>query len=149
MGYTRSLPEVAELSKAEGAKSASFIRGYSVEVLSSPEEIHSLRSFVRRSLLEDDPLLDVDFFLASVTKDWTPRVVVVRHKEELKGIVYAKERNISAFRLKVAYADLTFGSMLLRRPGSATRYFPGCVRDVLAFSGSRGIRLRVGNKAAS
>ena len=50
---------------------------YSGVILSSPGEIRQLREVVERSLQQDDTILDPEFFLASVSKGWEPRVVVV------------------------------------------------------------------------
>ena len=128
---------------AEPAKYPSAIKGYSGEVLSSVAEIQSLQPLVRRSLLQNDIMLDPAYFLASVSKGWAPRVVAVRHGSELAGVLYAKERALRGFRLGVVYADLTFGSILLGDPLEQQDTSLVAMETLLASAGTRGIRLRV------
>jgi hypothetical protein len=128
---------------AEPEKYPSAIKGYSGGVLSSVAEIQSLRPLVRRSLLQNDILRDPEYFLASVSEGWTPRVVAVRRGSELAGVVCAKERTLRGFRLGVVYADLTFGSTLFGDPLEQRDTFLVALETLLASAGTRGIRLRV------
>ena len=124
-------------------KSPSAIKGYSAVVLSSVAEIQSLQPLVRRSLPQNDILLDPEYFLASVSEVSTPRVVAVRHGSELAGVVCAKERILPGFRTGVVYADLTFGSALFGGPLEQQDTFLIALETLLASAGIRGIRLRV------
>src|ERR1035441_1625828 len=90
--------------------------GYSAAVLSSEAEIQNLQAELSRYGLQNDILLNPAFFLASVAKEWMPKVVVVRRGSELAGMVGAKERLLYGLHLGIAYADLTFGSTLLGDP---------------------------------
>jgi hypothetical protein len=128
---------------AESEKYPSAIKGYSAVVLSSVAEIQSLQPLVRRSLLQNDIMLDPEFFLASVSEGWAPRVVAVRHGNELAGVVCAKERILRGPRLGVVYADLTFGSTLLGDPLEQQDTFLIALETLLASAGTRGVRLRV------
>jgi hypothetical protein len=128
---------------AEPGEYPSAIKGYSAAVLSSAAEIQSLQPLVRRSLPQNDILLDPEFFLASVSEGWTPRFVAVTHGSELAGVVCAKERILRGLRLGVVYADLTFGSTLLGGPLEQQETFLIALQTLLAFAGTRGIRLGV------
>jgi hypothetical protein len=119
------------------------IKGYSAAVLSSAAEIRSLQPLVRRPLLQNDIMREPEFFLASVSEGWAPRVVVVRHGSELGGVVCAKERILPGPRLGVMYADLTFGCTLLGNPLQQQDIFVTALKMLLASPGTRGIRLRV------
>jgi hypothetical protein len=55
---------------------------YSAVVLSSHNEIRQLRDVASRLMRQDDPMLAPDFFLASLSKGWFPRVVVVYSERE-------------------------------------------------------------------
>jgi len=119
------------------------IKGYSASVLSSVAEIQSLQPLIRRSQPQNDILRDPEYFLASVSKGWTPRVVAVRRGSELAGVVCAKERSLRGHRLGVVYADLTFGSTLFGGPLEQQDTFLIALATLLASAGTRGIRLRV------
>lgn len=119
------------------------IKDYSRVVLSSVAEIRSLQPLVRRLLPQNDILLDPEFFLASLSEGWTPRVVAVRYGSELAGVVCAKERILRGPRLGVVYADLTFGSPLLGDHLVQQGTFLIALEALLAAQGIRGIRLRV------
>jgi len=116
---------------------------YSCSVLSSPDEIRSLKPFVRRSLTQNDILFDPDFFLSSVSSGWEPRVVAVRNHTELAGLVYTKERSIFGYRLGVVYADLTWGSVTFGDSVQQENTFRMAMEKLLASPGTRGIRLRI------
>ena len=89
------------------------VRGYSGVVLSSAAEIRQLSEAARRLNQEDEPLLDPEFFLASVSKGWRPRVVAVYSAHDLVGILYAKERVISGIPTGVVFGDGSLGGILL------------------------------------
>ena len=123
---------------------ASAIGGYSGIVLSSVVEIQALERLLKQSRLQtNDILRDPEFFLASVTEGWTPRVVVVRRDNELAGVVCAKERILRGPRLGVVYADLTFGSTLLGDLLEQQDTFLIALETLLGSTGTRGVRLRV------
>jgi hypothetical protein len=124
-------------------KHPSAIKGYSAVVLSSVAEIQSLQPLVRRSLPQNDILLDPEFFLASVAENWVPRVVAVSHGSELAGVVYARERILPGFRLGIVYSDSTLGSILFGDPLEQQDTFLIALETLLASGGTRGIRLRV------
>ncbi len=81
MSLTLPIPsrEHPQMLMAKPEERTSAIKAYSAVVLSSAAEIQSLRPVVKRSLQQNNPLLDPTFFLGSVSKGWVPRVVAVRH----------------------------------------------------------------------
>jgi hypothetical protein len=116
---------------------------YSCSVLSSPDEIRSLKPFIRQSLTQNDILFDPEFFLSSVSSGWEPRVVAVHNHTELTGVVYAKERIIFGCHLGVVYADLTWGSASFGDSVHQEITFRIAMEKLLASPGTRGIRLRI------
>lgn len=128
---------------AELRTETSTIKGYSATVLSSVAEIQGLQPVVRCSLQQNDTLLDPEYFLASVSKGWAPRVVAVHHGGDLGGVVCAKERTVCGVRLGVVYADLTFGCIVLGDPLQQQRTFLIALETLLASAATRGLRLRV------
>jgi hypothetical protein len=138
-----------------GSESSRFSRGtveqqtqvedgtYSCSVLSSPDEIRSLRAFARRSITQNDILFDPEFFLSSVSSGWEPRVVAVRNQTELAGVVYAKEKIILGYHLGVVYADLSWGSVPFGDSAHQENTFRVAMEKLLASPGTRGIRLRI------
>jgi len=116
---------------------------YSGVILSSPGEIRQLREVVERSLQQDDTILDPEFFLASVSKGWEPRVVVVHSAREVIGIMYAQERVISGVPTGVVYADGSLGGVLLANSMHQRNAFRVAVETLLGSPKVRGVRLRV------
>jgi hypothetical protein len=117
---------------------------YSGVVLSSKTAICQLRDVARRLTKQDDSMLDPEFFLASVSKGWKPRVVAVYRTRELVGIMYAKERVISDLvPTGVVYADGSLGGMLLVNPLRQQNVFRAAVDTLLATPGIRSLRLRL------
>jgi hypothetical protein len=121
----------------------SGIEGYSAVILFSATEIQSLPQLAGGSPWRKDILTDPQFFLASVSPGWEPRVVAVRKGSEIVGIVCAKEKIIRGPHLGVVYADLTFGSILVGEPVEQQNIFLIALRTLLARAETRGIRLRV------
>ncbi len=116
---------------------------YSCSVLSSPDEIRSLKPFVRRSITQNDILFDPEFFLSSVSSGWEPRVVAVHNQTELAGVLYTKEKILLGYHLGVVYADLSWGSVSFGDSGHQENAFRIAMEKLLASPGTRGIRLRI------
>jgi hypothetical protein len=121
----------------------SVANDYSGIVLSSNTEIRQLRDVARRLMQQDDPWLDPEFFLASVSKGWKPRVVAVYHAHEVVGILFTKERVISGIPTGVVYVDGSLGGILLCNPLHQQNSFRLAIQLLLASPGIHGIRLRV------
>jgi hypothetical protein len=111
--------------------------------MSSVAEIQNLPRLIGCPALENDILRNHEFFVASVSEGWMPRVVAIRQGRELAGIVCAKERILPGPRLGVLYADLTFGCALLGGPLEQQESFLIALQTLLATAGTRGIRLRI------
>ena len=88
-------------------------------------------------------MLDPEFFLASISKGWIPRVVTVRRSGEVVGILYAKERVIAGFPTGIVYADGSLGSILLENSLHQENLFRVAIETLLASPGIRGVRLRL------
>jgi len=117
--------------------------GYSAVVLSSHTEIRQLRDVASRLMLQEDPTLAPDFFLASLYKGWRPRVVVVSCDREAVGIMYTKERIIYGIPTGIVYSDGALGGTLLANPLRHQKAFSLAVETLLASPGIHGVRLRV------
>ena len=126
-----------------GGSTNGGLNGYSGAVLSSITEIRQLRGVARRLMQQDEPLLDPEFFLASVSKGWRPRVVAVYNAGEVVGILYTKERVISGIPTGVIFADGSLDGFLLGNPRHRKNLFRVAMERLLASPGIRGVRLRV------
>jgi hypothetical protein len=132
------------LSSEHSPDSGTDVDDYSGVVLSSNTAIRQLRDVARRLTQQDDSMLDPEFFLASVSKGWKPRVVAVYGTRGLVGIMYAKERVISDLvPTGVVYADGSLGGMLLVNPSRQQDVFRTAVDTLLATPGIRSVRLRL------
>jgi hypothetical protein len=106
-------------------------------------EIRQLKNAARRLMQQDDPMLDPEFFLASLTKGWAPRVVAVHKSGDLVGIVYGRERIISGVPTGIVYADGSLGGMFLGNPADQQDAIRAAMETLFAFPRIRGVRLRV------
>ena len=117
--------------------------GYSAVVLSSHTEILQLRDVASQLMRQEDPMLTPDFFLASLSEGWWPRVVVVCHEREAVAIMYTKERTLYGIPTGIVYSDGGLGSVLLANPLHHQNAFSFAVEVLLASPGIRGLRLEV------
>jgi hypothetical protein len=124
------------------ADSANSATEYSGIVLSSVAQIRNLCDSANR-IARANTMLAPEFFLASLSKGWEPRVVAVWGPCDLIGVFYAKERVIKGIRTGIVYADGSLGGVLLADPHHHQYAFRVAVETLLASSGIRGIRLRV------
>jgi hypothetical protein len=116
---------------------------YSGVVLSSEAEIRKLKNVARRLLQPDETMMDPEFFLASLSTGWVPRVAVVYSSGDVVGILYTKERVISGIRTGIVYADGSLGGVLLSNPMHQQDVFRVAAGSLLACPGIRGVRLRL------
>ena len=126
-----------------GRSTDANVNPYSGVVLSSNSEIRQLGDVAPRLMQQDEPLLDPEFFLASVSKGWRPRVVAVYSAGEVVGILYTKERVISGIPTGVIFADGSLGGFLLGNPLHRKNLFRVAMERLLASPRIRGARLRV------
>lgn len=118
--------------------------GYSSTVLSSLSDIHNLRFAVDNAELQNNIARDLQLFRVSLSRSWTPRVVVVRRGNDLAGVVFAKERKLLRnLGLGVTHADLTFGSALMGDANEQRDIFQVALETLLARRGTRAVRLTV------
>src|ERR1035438_2010100 len=123
--------------------SSTGVNHYWGVVLSSNAEICHLRDVAGQLLQQDDPMLDPEFFLASLSEGWQPRIVAVHRKDEIVGIIYAKERTISGIPTGIVFIDGSLGGMFLGNPLHRTNSFRVAVETLAAFHSIRSVRLRV------
>jgi hypothetical protein len=116
---------------------------YSAVVLSSHTEIRRLRDVASRLMRQEDPMLAPDFFLASLSNGWWPRVVVVYGNREAVGIMYTKERRVCGIPTGVVYSDGGMGGIMLANPLHHRNAFSFAVEVLLASPGIRGLRLEL------
>ena len=117
--------------------------GYSSVVLSSNTEIQRLTDVARQLNKQDDPMLDPEFFLASVCKGWHPKVVAVSYAREVVGIVYTKERVIRGIPTGVVYCDGSLDGIQLGNPLHRQNSFRLAMETLLLSPRIRGVRLRL------
>jgi hypothetical protein len=121
----------------------SVANDYSAALLSAAPKILELKEIATQLTQQDEPMLDPPFFLASVSKGWAPRVVVVYRGRNVAGILYAKERVISGVSTGIVYADGSLDGMLLAREQDRQEVFRIALETLLSSRRIRGIRLRV------
>jgi hypothetical protein len=112
-------------------------------VLSSNAEIRRLGEVARPLIQEDEATLSPEFFLASMTKGWGPKVVAVYNADDVVGILYTKERVISGIPTGIVYGDGSLGGMLLSNPVHQQNAFRVATEQLLASPGIRGARLLI------
>jgi hypothetical protein len=117
---------------------------YATAVLSSRMDIRQLSGVALWLTQNDEPMLDPEFFLASVSKGWRPRVVTVYRARKLIGILYAQERVVSdIIPTGVVYCDGSLSSFIIVNPEHQQPAFLAAVRALLSTPGIRGVRLRL------
>jgi hypothetical protein len=121
----------------------SSTNNFSGVVLSSNAEIRRLGEVAKPLIQEDEAMLDPEFFLASMTKGWGPRVVAVYSAGDVVGIMYTKERVISGIPTGIVYGDGSLGGILLSNPVHQQEAFRVASELLLASPGIRGARLRI------
>jgi hypothetical protein len=126
-----------------GQLTSSGANGYSGVVLSSNTEIRQLTGVARQLNQQDDPMLDPEFFLASVSKGWQPKIVAVSYAHEVIGMVYTKERVIHGIPTGVVSYDGSLGSSQLGNPLDQQNSFGLAMETLLRSSRIRGVRLRL------
>jgi hypothetical protein len=112
-------------------------------VLSSGPEIRQLGKTAVHLLKQADASLSPEFFLASLSKGWRPKVVAVYDAGELIGIVYTKERIIAGIPTGIVYADGSLDSILVANPLHQCGVFRVAIEALLAAPRIVGIRLRL------
>jgi hypothetical protein len=127
---------------------ASATNDYSGVILSSSTGILQLGSVARRLAQQDDPMLTPEFFLASLSVGWRPRVVSVCNPRGVIGILYAKERVIWGIPTGIVYADGSLSGTLVANPLQKQNALRVAIETLLASPGIRGVRLRVPQQSA-
>ena len=117
---------------------------WSARIFKTAAEAQQLNTTARHLLQQDVPMLDLDFFLASISKGWRPRIVAVYRAGEVVGICYAKERVISnTVPTGVVYADGALGGFLLANPLHRQNAIRTALQTLWAAPGTHGLRLRI------
>jgi len=111
--------------------------------LSSNAEIRRLGEAAKPLIQVDEATLDPEFFLASITKGWGPRVVAVYSAGDVVGIMYTKERIISGIPTGIVYGDGSLGGILLSNSVNHQHVFRLATELLLASPGIRGARLLI------
>ena len=118
-------------------------RLYSADVLSSPADIAQLEECVHRLMPERDDTVEPRFFLASLSEEWTPRVVVVRRGDAIAGIVYTKERRVRGFSTGIVYGDGRLGNLAVADAADREEVLVVAVASLFKLSHVRGVRLAI------
>jgi len=151
--FTKPLPKgemhstVASISYADEAVRVPA-DGYSALLLSSNTKIRKLRDVARRLMqaghpLLDDPMLDPEFFAASLPIGWQPGIVVVYEARDVVGIIYMKERVVSGIPNGVMYYDGSLSSLVLGNPLHQQKLFRAAMEALLKSWRVRAVRLRI------
>ena len=127
---------------ATNSSMKSSTNNFSGVVLSSNTEIRRLKELAR-PLIQEDDAMDPEFFLASVTRGWGPRVVAVYSEGDVVGIMYTKERVISGIPTGIVYGDGSLGGILLSNPVHQQNAFRVATEMLLGSPGIRGARLLI------
>jgi len=117
--------------------------GYSIVTLSSAEAIRGLKEAARQLMPLYDPMLDPHYFLASLSKEWAPRVVVVRSGPDLVGIIYAKERKVWGIPTGIVRINQTLSDALLGRSGNTKEILSLAVESLLGLPRTLSVELKL------
>ena len=112
-------------------------------MLSSAADIEQLEDAVHRLMPERDPTVEPRFFLASLSDDWTPRVVVVRRGDAIIGVVYGKERRVGGFSTGIVYGDGRLGSLVVAEAAYREEIIIIAIRSLFALANVRAVRLAI------
>ena len=111
-------------------------------VLSSPPEILQLDRPIHRLMPRRDTTLAPGFFLATLSSDWKPRVVVVARGKSVAGVVYAKERLIVGWPSGIVLVDgrweAVVGNVVDRE-----RLFTVAIESLFTSGVARAVRLAI------
>ena len=118
-------------------------RPCSADVLSSAADIQQLEDAVHRLMPERDPTVEPRFFLASLSDDWTPRVVVVRRGDAIIGVVYGKERRVGGFSTGIVYGDGRLGSLVVAEAADREEIIIIAITSLFALANVRAVRLAI------
>src|SRR4051794_16736192 len=83
------------------------------------------------------------FFLASLSAEWIPRVVVVRRGAIVAGVVYTKERRIGSFPTGIIYGDGRLGNLVVAGPAEREAVVTAAITALFESRGIRAVRLAV------
>jgi|HubBroStandDraft_6_1064221.scaffolds.fasta_scaffold129859_2 hypothetical protein len=123
--------------------SVSSANDYSATIFSSSKTILELGIAARLLAEQDDPMLTPEFFLASLSVGWRPKVVCVYSPRGVVGILYAKERVIWGIPTGIVYADGSLSGALVANPLHKQNALRVAIETLLTSPGIRGVRLRV------
>ena len=90
-----------------------------------------------------DNTVEPRFFLASLSDDWTPRVVVVRRGDAVVGVVYGKERRIGGFATGIVYGDGRLGNLVVAATADREDVIIVAVTSLFAVPHIRAVRLAI------
>lgn len=124
--------------------SVAVTAGYSALVFSRKAEIRQRAPAIRSVSRTASPVLDPEFFLASIDASrWKPYVVTVSLGKQIIGALYSKERTVGGIRTGLIFADETFGGVVAA-PGQDHDFVleTGLV-SALKTPGIRGVRLAI------
>src|SRR4051794_26796513 len=116
---------------------------YTADILSAPAAIEQLTELVRRLAPALDRMGEPAFFLASLSREWIPRVVVVRRGAIVAGVVYTKERRIAALRTGIIYGDGRLGNLVVAHPAEQAAVVIAAITALFKSRGTRAVRLAI------
>jgi hypothetical protein len=116
---------------------------YSVAILSSPTEIRRLDDFVRRLMPNRDVAIQPEFFLATVSEKWRPRVVVVSRDETILGVVYTKELKIAGVPTGLLYTDGRLNNLVVADAADQEEIIRVAIQSLFALPRVRGLRFAI------
>jgi hypothetical protein len=118
-------------------------RPCTADVLSSSADILKLADDVHRLMPERDSTVEPRFFLASLSEEWTPRVVVVRRGDAIVGVVYGKERRIGGFATGIVYGDGRLGNLVVAQTADREDVIVAAITSLFGLPNIRAVRLAI------
>ena len=88
-------------------------------------------------------ILDPQVFVASLAKNWLPRIVLVKYGAEAVGLVYTCEKVIAGLRSGVIHGDATLGNLVLANTEKREVVLGTAVDKLLESRHVRGLRFLV------
>ena len=113
---------------------------YSVALITSTSAVVRLEEEASALLASKHTVAHPRFFIASLSRVWTPRVVVARNDGQIAGIVLAKERTIFGLPVGVVYIDTTLGGLIVKDSLEQYELFQRALECLFSVSRIRAVR---------
>jgi Acetyltransferase (GNAT) domain len=111
------------------------------EVISTPADIQGLMHLDIPLITHAGSTSRPQFFLASLTKEWSPLIVSVKRGKSLVGFVYAKQRRIAGFDTGCVYVDATLPNTVVAHEADRNEVLSAAINEILRTRSVKALRI--------